>query len=138
MQPSRRVPVKFSVAAVISKRGRVLLQQRSQQGLLAGMWEFPNFETKSSRTAKTTFSQAISKQFSIRRSQPRALGAFTQTYSHFISRRQVFSIELNGSVPKIAKGKPTRWLPIYRLDKLPMGKLDRLIAFSLRDNVRGR
>jgi A/G-specific adenine glycosylase len=137
MQASMRVPVRHSAAAVITKRGRVLLLQRSQR-LLDGMWEFPNFESKSPHKARSALSLGLSKHFSISKSRLRALDTFVHTYSHFIAKRKIFAIDLNGLVPKLAKDIPARWMPISRLDTLPMGKLDRLIALSLRDNVRGR
>src|SRR5512139_3105433 len=40
--PKKNVPRYVHAAAVIVQRGRVLLAQRPSQGLLGGMWEFPN------------------------------------------------------------------------------------------------
>jgi A/G-specific adenine glycosylase len=40
--PKKEVPHYVHAAAVIVQRGRVLLAQRPSDGLLGGMWEFPN------------------------------------------------------------------------------------------------
>ena len=42
MKPKKQVPQYIHAAAVIVQRGRVLLSQRPVDGLLGGMWEFPN------------------------------------------------------------------------------------------------
>ena len=42
LKPKKAVPLYIHAAAVILQRGRVLLAQRPADGLLGGMWEFPN------------------------------------------------------------------------------------------------
>ncbi|MGZ9235338.1 MAG: A/G-specific adenine glycosylase [Anaerolineales bacterium] len=42
LKPKKDVPHYVHAAGVIIERGRVLLAQRPSQGLLGGMWEFPN------------------------------------------------------------------------------------------------
>ncbi len=42
LKPKKVVPQYVHAAAVIIQRGRVLLAQRPLDGLLGGMWEFPN------------------------------------------------------------------------------------------------
>src|ERR1044071_5906524 len=40
--PKKQVPHHIHAAGVISQKGRVLLARRPSEGLLGGMWEFPN------------------------------------------------------------------------------------------------
>ena len=42
LKPKKASPHYIHAAAVIINRGRVLLAQRPPDGLLGGMWEFPN------------------------------------------------------------------------------------------------
>ena len=42
LKPKKERPHVVHAAAVIIKRGRVLLAKRPSKGLLGGMWEFPN------------------------------------------------------------------------------------------------
>ena len=42
LKPKKQTPHYVHAGAVIVERGRVLLSQRPEDGLLAGMWEFPN------------------------------------------------------------------------------------------------
>ncbi len=50
--PSRKIrkaiPHIEAVAAVIMKDGKVLVRQRAEEGLLGGLWEFPNWEVNPS------------------------------------------------------------------------------------------
>jgi A/G-specific adenine glycosylase len=131
-----RVPPRNMTAVVLKRRRHVLLIQRPANGLLGGMWEFPNFLIKNPKTAKTLVRKEIRDRFGFTVNRAQNLGAYAHAYSHFTVNLQVFSFELSASFPKKAKRKAHRWISLSRLTELPMGKLDRQIALSLRDNAK--
>ena len=45
----KNIPTKIYAACVIKNKASVLLRQRPQEGLLGGLWEFPNIEIENSK-----------------------------------------------------------------------------------------
>lgn len=117
--PPRRHPLPRKVrrAAVVRRADRVLLLRRPEDGLLAGLWEFPSAGGLSVRIG-------------------RRLGEYRQKYSHFEGVVRVFEARLD---PGGLRGIPTRrrrWAAISRLDRYPMGRLDRRLAMDLQEANR--
>ena len=128
--PKKDVPHHVNAAAVIMQRGRVLLAQRPSQGLLGGMWEFPNGRVKNDPAAglpkalKTGYNlRVILKQGQSPRKKEE-LGVVQHGYSHFHVTVHVFRCELL-SMPEETNLK---WVSLNKLDEYPMGKIDRQIA----------
>ena len=129
-------PVRYFAAAVIRQNKKVLVFQRSAKGLLGGMWEFPNVALRNNRSAKSRLSLDLRHKWAIHFQRERELGQYRHAYSHFTAHLQVFGIALIGRRPKIPAKTIHRWVSIDKLHELPMGKLDRQIALSLRDNLK--
>jgi A/G-specific adenine glycosylase len=125
------LPVRHYAAAVLRRGDAVLLLQRPDNGLLAGMWEFPNLQVTSSRAGKAGLRRALA-----------AMGLETQlgnikmrlehTYSHFQARLRTYPAQSNGHRRTPKTERPHAWVPIIELGEYPMGKLDRQIADSLQ------
>jgi A/G-specific adenine glycosylase len=140
--PKKEVPHYVHAAAVIIQRGRVLLAQRPSEGLLGGMWEFPNGRVSGdpasglSRALKARYRLGLKVKPSPRAERhtcgvanrvqvsPEALGIVEHGYSHFSVTVHVFPCEL------ISMSKETnlRWVSLNKLDEYPMGRIDRQIA----------
>lgn len=130
------IPRRYFAAAVIRQRGQVLVLQRPTTGLLGGMWEFPNVMVKSPQDARSALRRGLNKKLELSLPLIQKLGQYEHAYSHFSSHLQVFGTTLNGVRPKVIFNVMHRWLSLNKLDELPMGKLDRQIARSLRDNAK--
>jgi A/G-specific adenine glycosylase len=133
---ARTVPVKYFAAAVIKKRGKVLVFQRPAKGLLGSMWEFPNLLIKDPHAAALKLRRELSKRFKYDTKDVRKFGEYEHAYSHFDAHLQVFAANPDGQTPQLSDEAPYLWLSIDELNRLPMGKLDRQIALSLRDNAK--
>lgn len=128
--PKRDVPHYVHAAAVVIQRGRVLLAQRPSEGLLGGMWEFPNGRVGGDPAAelpkvlKTEYGLGLRlKQASgVRKKEP--LGIVEHGYSHFSVEVHVFLCELISML----KETKFRWVSLNNLQDYPMGKIDRQIA----------
>lgn len=125
--PKKKVPHYIHAAAVVIERGRVLLAQRPSQGLLGGMWEFPNGRVDGdpakglAKTLKTGYNLRLRV---IRSPRAEPIGIVQHGYSHFSVTVHVFRCELIAA----PKGTNLRWIPLKKLDDFPMGKIDRQIA----------
>ena len=132
----KQVPHYVNAAAVIVRRidnpshKAVLLAQRPSEGLLGGMWEFPNGRVNGDPAGGLT--KAMKMGYNLRLRLPRsqsarkkaALGMVEHGYTHFSVTVHVFRCELT-SMPRETNLK---WVSLNNLDDYPMGKIDRQIA----------
>jgi A/G-specific adenine glycosylase len=125
LKPKKSVPHYIHVAAVIINRGRVLLAQRPPDGLLGGMWEFPNARVNADPVKELT--KVINAAYSLRVKKKEALGIIQHAYTHFKVTVHAFRCDC----APIPKNKNLKWVQITELDDYPMGKVDRSIAHVL-------
>jgi A/G-specific adenine glycosylase len=122
LKAKKTVPHHVYVAAVILRKGRVLLVRRPSNGLLGGMWEFPNGKVQGSllRGLEKTIRRLYA--LDLRLSEP--LGVVRHGYSHFTAEVHVFACELKAEFDNA----DSHWVTVKKLDEYPMGKIDRQIA----------
>jgi len=118
----KKIPHIEAVSAVILKNRKVLLQQRPPEGLLGGLWEFPNWKNEDNRGLRFKLKNYIKKDMGMIVEDRGVIGTFMQTFTHFKLTLHVFHCQYrNGK----AKGK---WVPIQKLHALPMSRIHRRIA----------
>ena len=130
MKPKKDVPHYVHAAGVIMKRGKVLLAQRPSQGLLGGMWEFPNGRVNGDPAKE--LAKALKTGYKLRLGMKRAgnvqnkkvLGVVQHAYTHFKVTVYAFQCELIS----MSKDTNLKWVSMNELDDYPMGKIDRQIA----------
>lgn len=133
---ARRAPLRRVLmgAAVIAQQDRVLLSRRPSKGLLGGMWEFPKAEISGPSTDLTRIRNrlpaAIRDALELRVRPRKPLIQVRHTYSHFEVVVHAFLCSIRSSA--IPPG--FRWVNASRLSRYPMGRVDRKIADSLRQN----
>lgn len=126
MKPKKRIPLYVHAAAVIVERGRVLLSQRPADGLLGGMWEFPNVRVEGDPQKALVKALRAATQIKVRRKE--ALGSVDHAYSHFKVVMHPFLCEK----VEIPKDKNLKWVKLKDLEDYPMGKIDRQIARQIK------
>ncbi len=134
--PKKDIPHYVHAAAVVIQRGRVLLAQRPSEGLLGGMWEFPNGRVDGdpakgvARALREGYGLRVKNRAERKGSallpcrRSAQLGTVHHGYSHFSVEVHVFCCELTSP----ATGTNLKWVPLRKLDDYPMGKIDRQIA----------
>lgn len=134
LKPKKAVPAYVHAAAVIVERGRVLLSQRPAQGLLGGMWEFPNVRVDSDPAKALVKALKSATQIQVR-IEPRrnvikkeALHIVEHVYSHFKVTVHPFRCEK----VFIPRNKNLKWVKLDELTEYPMGKVDRQIARQIK------
>jgi A/G-specific adenine glycosylase len=136
--PKKNVPHYVHVAAVIRRKidnpphEQVLLAKRPSEGLLGGMWEFPNGRVDG--VPLEGLAGALKTGYNIRlrvsrraSAEIRYLGRVEHAYSHFSVSVHVYRCDLASNVI----GENLKWIPIQKLGDYPMGKIDRQIASML-------
>ncbi len=122
LKPKKKTPHYILAAAVIVKRGRVLLAKRPSKGLLGGMWEFPNGRVEDDPARELSKRLRSGYRLKVRRND--ALGVVRHAYTHFKVTVYIFQCRF---ISKPAN-QNLRWAKINDLENLPMGKVDREIT----------
>jgi len=118
-------PQYVHAAAVIIQRGRALLAQRPPDGLLGGMWEFPNARVTVDPAKELV--KALNAAYRLKVKRKDAIGVVQHAYTHFKVTVHAFRCE----PVSIPKNKILKWIRLVELDDYPMGKVDRQIAKKL-------
>ncbi|GAB4447154.1 MAG: A/G-specific adenine glycosylase [Anaerolineales bacterium] len=121
-KPKKAVPHHVHAAGVIVRRGRVLLARRPPQGLLGGMWEFPNGRVEADPAGE--LAQVLEAGYRLKVQRNEALGVVQHAYTHFKVTVHVFRCEL----VKMPDAPGLKWAAVGELGEYPMGKVDRRIA----------
>ncbi|CAG1014380.1 partial Adenine DNA glycosylase, partial [Anaerolineales bacterium] len=104
MKLKKAVPHHVHVAAVILQRRRVLLAQRPPEGLLGGMWEFPNGRVKENPAKELT--KVLYMAIKLRVKREAELGVIQHAYTHFKVTVHAFQCE----PVSIPKNKNLKWV----------------------------
>jgi A/G-specific adenine glycosylase len=126
----RPAPLHSVSAAVIRRRGRVLIARRPANGLLGGMWEFPNvtLTTGGRRTRRDDgFAGELHRAYGLKVRPLERLGTIHHAYSHFKVTVEALNCELHAR----SANQSLRWVNVRDLGSFPMGKVDRQIALRL-------
>jgi len=121
-KPKKVVPHYVHVAGVIIKRGKVLLAQRPSNGLLGGMWEFPNGRVDGDPVGELV--KVLKSEYGLRVRKKEAVGVVRHAYTHFKVTVHAYRCEYSSTFNE----KNLKWVLLDDLDKFPMGKVDRRIA----------
>jgi A/G-specific adenine glycosylase len=145
--PKKDVPHYTHAAAVIVRQivpmgdppyGEVLLAQRPSNGLLGGMWEFPNARVNGDpakelrKALKTEYHLRLRVKRGENVQNKNALGVVQHAYSHFKVTVYAYECELIS----MSEDKNLKWIPLKELDDYPMGKIDRQIAQRINEQNR--
>ncbi len=125
MKPKKETPHYVHVAAVIVRRGRVLLAKRPPKGLLGGMWEFPNARVNGDPARELVKAIETATRLKVRRKD--AFGLVDHAYSHFSLTVHAFRADL----VSMSKNENLKWVRVAELEDYPMGRIDRQIARQL-------
>ncbi len=125
LKAKRAGPHHVVVGGVITRGGRVLLVQRPSNGLLGGMWEFPNGRVRGSPGKRVE--KVLQELYGLEVQCCEPLVVVEHGYSHFSVSVHAFRCKPI-SVPR---RRDFKWVPIEKLSAFPMGRIDRQIARKL-------
>jgi len=133
VKPARnKIPHLTVAAAVIKRRGEVLITQRPLQGLLGGMWEFPGGKLLNGEDLDTCLKREIREELGIDVRIGDLFGVYRHAYTHYRVTLHAFVCAMkNGDKPKPIQVNAMRWSKIAELSAFPMGKIDRQISKKL-------
>jgi A/G-specific adenine glycosylase len=126
--PGKETPHHIQAAGAILKAESVLLARRPSNGLLGGMWEFPNGRVHAA--AEENLASALLSEYDLIVRPISRLQPVKHAYTHFKVTVHPFVCELVSR----EENKNLTWIKLDRLDEYPMGKVDRTIAGMIKKN----
>jgi A/G-specific adenine glycosylase len=124
-------PHHMVTAAVIRRRGEVLIAQRPPVGLLGGLWEFPGGKLVPGEGLAQGLQREIKEELDVEVQVGLPLGVYRHAYTHFRVTLHAFECCLLRGEPRLLEHTDLRWAAPADLPAYPMGKIDRQIAARL-------
>jgi A/G-specific adenine glycosylase len=95
VRPAKKaIPTRAAVAALVRDAdGRVLFTQRTEEGLLSGLWELPTIPVARKPTRRDAL-KALREQTGITATRAKPLGTVTHVFSHFKLLLHVYAVPL--------------------------------------------
>jgi A/G-specific adenine glycosylase len=126
---SRRnaTPVRQEVAAVVHFKGAYLIRRRPDEGLLAGLYEFPRAELRTEESPAAAV-ERLAGELGMGFVEWVELGKIRHAYTHFRAETVVLGSRFNGEGRIPIKEAGPEWVDGTELADKPMGKIDRTIA----------
>ena len=106
-----------AVVAVIKRNNKFLIQKRSDQGLLAGMWEFPGGKIEKGETPNDALKREIKEELGVRISSSRFLLNVRHYYTQFKVHLSVWLCTLENHP---SENRHCRWVTQTDFKKYPM------------------
>jgi len=116
------VPTKDLVAAVIWKRGRLLLTQRPTQGLLGGLWELPTGIVASGQDPETACLTHIKEALGLDITLNRRLTVIKHAYTHFKIRMTVYECRWRKGRVRLKWPPAFAWITPDQVDQYALHK----------------
>lgn len=114
--------------AVIRSEGKVLLRQRAQTELLAGLWEYPGGKfTPADSSLEACLKREVLQKTSLEVSVGQKIGVFEHAYTHYKISVHVW-YALLPYAPAQELPADLGWVTPAELPNYPMGKVARMIS----------
>ena len=127
----------IGVAVIWNDRGEVLIDQRKQDGLLGGLWEFPGGKIEAGETVQACIQREIREELGIEIEVGEHLITVDHTYSHFRVSLNVHHCRHLEGVPQPLACDRVLWVSLDRLDEFPFPKANVKIIEALKSYHQG-
>lgn len=128
---SRALPHHNITAAIIQRRGKLLITQRPHTGLLGGLWEFPGGKQEKGESLEECITREIREELGIDIAVGDLFAKVNHSYSHFrITLYAFLCTHSRGRVRKLDVAD-FRWVAPLELQNFAFPKADRVIIQKL-------
>ena len=125
-------------AAVLERRGRILLAQRAQGDRLGGKWEFPGGKRERGETDRACLRRELWEEFSLRARIGVFVGAFRHAYRHQLVELRVYRARPGRRRLRVLAHEAIRWVRVVELGAFDLADADRPVAEALAQACRPR
>jgi len=130
--PARKPLPHYEIAAgVVRRRGRVLIDQRHNDGLLGGLWEFPGGKVRPGETPPAAAVREIREEVGIEAKVTAPLTVVRHAYSHFRITMHVFLCRHVAGRARPLQCQAVRWVAPGELDEYAFPAANRKVVAAL-------
>ena len=108
---------RIGVAVIINQEGKILIDKRSNTGLMANLWEFPGGKIEQGESVADCIRREVKEELGIIIEVDRALTEITHDYGEFIVTLYVHLCKLIKGVPHPLECQEVRWVKSRELDQ---------------------
>ncbi|MBT4289065.1 MAG: A/G-specific adenine glycosylase [Deltaproteobacteria bacterium] len=105
---------------IVENKGRLLMSQNKETGLLGGLWAFPQFEKKNNESQENILHQLISEASGGQEFVSIKLMSVKHIYTHFKEDILPVVIKIKGDITLIPQQESLIWVTLTQLKKLPI------------------
>jgi A/G-specific adenine glycosylase len=135
----RAVPFQvIGVGVVLDGDGRVLIDQRLNEGLLGGLWEFPGGKQEEGEAVTATIARELAEELAIAVEVGEELIVVEHAYSHKRLRFVVHLCRWIAGEPQPLASQQVRWVAPAELDVYPFPAANARIIAALREWLQRR
>ena len=132
----RAVPFQvIGVGVVLNEAGEVLIDQRLNEGLLGGLWEFPGGKQEPGEAIVQTIARELQEELAIEVSVGEELISLDHAYSHKKLRFVVHLCQWQKGEPQPLASQQVRWVRPESLADYPFPAANARIIAALLDHV---
>jgi A/G-specific adenine glycosylase len=123
------LPVRCVALGVVNKRGRILMIQRAEGGMLGGLWEFPGGAAGAGDDPRTVCRSKINAQVNLKVAVEELLATVAHTYTHFKLHMEVFKCRWKAGRVRLHGPEGFKWVSPSRIYDLPLhGAIHKALA----------
>lgn len=111
----QKLPHKIIAAGVICKRGKILIQQRLNQGLLGGLWEFPGGKVEAGESLTECVARECREELGIAARVGEKIISVDHAFSHFSITLHAFHCEYISGRIKLESAQKYKWVAVDEL-----------------------
>jgi len=127
-----RIPHRHMTAAIIRDgKGRLLIVQRLENGLLGGLWKFPGGMCQPEEDPEKGLRRTMQEELGLRISVGERVTSVRHAYSHFRVTLHAYRCDGLRARPKALSCREWRWVVQAHLSRFPFSKVDRQIIKAL-------
>ncbi|MFZ9217492.1 MAG: A/G-specific adenine glycosylase [Vulcanococcus sp.] len=125
----------IGVGVVLNEAGEVLIDQRLNEGLLGGLWEFPGGKQEPGEAIEVTIARELREELAIEVEVAESLISVDHAYSHKRLRFEVYLCHWRSGEPQPLASQQVRWVQPQQLAEFPFPAANTRIIAALLDHL---
>lgn len=118
----------IAVGVIMDESGeRVLIQQRPEEGLLGGLWEFPGGKQEPGETLEATVQREIREELGLDVAVAEKICVVKHAYTHFRITLHAFYCRYRGGEPQCGAAQQWRWVSPQELTHYAFPKANKTV-----------
>lgn len=128
---TQQLPHKIIAAGVIYRRGKILIQQRLNQGLLGGLWEFPGGKVEAGEGLAECVARECGEELGIAVRVGEKIISVDHAFSHFSITLHAFRCAYISGRVKISSAQKFKWVAPDELEQYAFPAANKKIIAAL-------